>query len=49
MPEFVKPCAGCRPHPYQDAKYGKGVRVHTRDKDGNPNACTVCGKGGKHK
>lgn len=40
----LKPCK-CD-HPYQDAKYGKGKRLHNRvDKSANPTKwrCTVCG------
>lgn len=47
MSDFVRPCNPCKPNDFQDSKYGKNMRVHTRDKDGNPKACTVCGKGGK--
>ncbi len=36
----VKPC-DCK-HEYQDAKYGKGKRLHNATKDGW--RCCVCGK-----
>lgn len=29
-------------HPYQDRRYGKGVRIHNRTTDSY--RCTVCGK-----
>lgn len=29
-------------HPYQDAKYGPGQRVHNPTKDRNVTRCTVC-------
>ena len=29
---------------FQDNLYGKGVRAFTRNKDGEPCHCTVCGK-----
>jgi hypothetical protein len=30
-------------HPFQDAKYGEGMRLHTASKkDGEPPRCTVC-------
>lgn len=39
----IKPCT-CD-SPYQDKKYGKGLRVHNEKKDGGA-VCTVCGAGG---
>ena len=50
MPTIIAPCTDCRPHAFQDAEYGQGIRVHnTRPpKIGAgelPNVCTVCGKG----
>ena len=38
----------CKPHPFQDSKYGQNMRVHTPRKKAK-NAvqvwrCTVCGK-----
>lgn len=36
----------CQPHPYQDKKYGAGVRVMNETASGTPKTyrCTVCGK-----
>lgn len=36
---------GCKPHPFQDKEYGRGVRVHNvRGLGGNSGTrCTVCG------
>jgi hypothetical protein len=44
MADNVKPCPGCKPHAYQDEKYGKGVRVFTIRPEGKVGRCTVCGK-----
>jgi hypothetical protein len=37
---MIKACT-CN-NPFQDARYGKGMRVHTTDKK-NEEHCTVCG------
>jgi len=42
--DYVKPCHPCKPHPYQDEKYGKNVRAHTIRPEGKVGRCTVCGK-----
>jgi len=39
----IKKCDGCKPHAFQDEKYGKGVRVYT-GRAGTKKRCTVCGK-----
>jgi hypothetical protein len=38
-------CRNCKPHSYQDAKYGDHMRVHNGCKDGESQGyrCTVCG------
>jgi hypothetical protein len=43
---MTKPCQGCKPHAYQDVKYGRNVRVHniTVKRDPTVYRCTVCGK-----
>lgn len=35
----------CKPHPFQDVKYGKNKRAFTttRKQDGSVARCTVCG------
>lgn len=38
----IKACNGCKPHPYQDKKYGPGQRVHNTG--AKADKCTVCGK-----
>ena len=49
-PRILK-CEPCRPHPYQDATYGKNMRVHNpnlgegKTKLGDGWGCTVCSKG----
>lgn len=35
-------CRGCKPHAFQDKRYGRGVRVHNRSKQKGW-ICTVCG------
>jgi hypothetical protein len=37
---IVKACS-CS-HPVQDKLYGKGMRLHTEDKKGTEQRCTVC-------
>ena len=42
---MIQACQPCRPHPYQDQRYGKNQRVHTpfKTKAGVAMArCTVC-------
>ncbi len=41
---MIQKCDNCKPHAYQDQKYGLGMRVHTTDKHG-VNHCTVCHPG----
>ena len=41
---IVKPCLGCKPHAYQDNKYGDKLRVHNTTKSDKDKRCTVCGK-----
>lgn len=43
----IKLCVTCKPHPFQDKRYGKNRRVFNRrcNKGGNDEArCTVCSK-----
>lgn len=42
MTTVVKKCT-CT-HPYQDKKYGKGLRVMNSNKKGDTFRCTVCKK-----
>lgn len=37
-------CPTCKPHTYQDKKYGKNMRVHNVCKEHGKYRCTVCGK-----
>lgn len=37
----IKKCIPCKPHPYQDGKYGPQMRVWTT---GASHICTVCGQ-----
>lgn len=42
---MIKSCANCKPHAYQDSKYGKNMRVYTMGvKKEHKSKCTVCGK-----
>lgn len=41
---MIKECKGCTPHQFQDAKYGKGIRVVNPKVGGKGYSCTVCGK-----
>lgn len=48
MPVKIMRCT-CE-NKFQDAKYGKGKRVHNLDADGKEACCTVCGyEDGKRK
>lgn len=44
----IRKCEGCRPHEFQDTKYGKNMRVWTSVQGSKEKArkstCTVCGK-----
>ena len=47
-PTLASGKSDCRPHEYQDSKYGSGVRVGTPLRKSAPEArqtrrCTVCG------
>lgn len=43
--QMIKSCANCKPHAYQDSKYGKNMRVYTMGvKKEHKSKCTVCGK-----
>lgn len=45
-PGKVFACRPCKPHPFQDRRYGSNMRVHTPavKKAGGPGYfCTVCG------
>lgn len=37
----IKRCDPCKPHDFQDQKYGQNMRVYT---EGKKSTCTVCGK-----
>jgi hypothetical protein len=37
----IKLCPNCKPHPFQDERYGKNMRVMSTMKEGQ-NRCTVC-------
>ena len=41
---MIQECTPCKPHEFQDKRYGKGMRVHTPfTKSLQPMArCTVC-------
>jgi ribosomal protein L37AE/L43A len=44
---MILKCNECKPHPYQDQKYGEKMRVHNPkvSKNGIQQAtCTVCGR-----
>lgn len=41
-PTIIKFC-GCD-HEYQDKTYGKHMRVHNPNKQGDRHRCTVCGQ-----
>ncbi len=38
---MIYPCKVCRPHDYQDGRYGNDMRVHNQAQKGF--RCTVCG------
>ena len=42
---MVMECKNCKPHPFQDQKYGNRKRVHNKTKksEGTVYRCTVCG------
>lgn len=42
--KIAKNSHSCTPHPYQDKKYGPGVRVMNEKAEGKSYRCTVCGK-----
>ena len=44
MPAKILACKSCRPHAFQDEKYGVGMRLHnqTREQDGKVWRCSVC-------
>ncbi len=43
---MVKYCPNCKPHPFQDGRYGLNMRVHTptpgKRGGGDGGHCTVC-------
>ncbi len=40
----VLPCIGCKDHPFQDKRYGKGMRVMSSTAKENVYRCGVCSK-----
>lgn len=40
---MVTICSDCKPHKFQDARYGKNRRVMNLCKEGKSVRCTVCG------
>ena len=49
----IRMCIPCKPHAFQDERYGKNHRVHTTCQGSENKArkshCTVCGKQHEHK
>ena len=41
-PNKARKCVGCKPHEFQDQRYGPGMRMFTIGK--NKRTCSVCGK-----
>ena len=43
---MIKPCPTCKPHAFQDSRYGSKNRVMNRTAKKDPQVfrCTVCGK-----
>lgn len=39
---IVRGCPSCKPHEFQDTKYGKNQRVMNLAKGGDVGRCTVC-------
>ena len=44
---MIKKCPMCRPHEYQDKKYGDRMRVQNATKDDTTIRCSVCGSTNK--
>lgn len=40
---MIATCSPCKPHAYQDKKYGTNRRVMNSCKEGKSLRCTVCG------
>lgn len=40
----IKLCPNCKPHEYQDKRYGQNMRVYNESVTGKKKNCTVCGK-----
>lgn len=43
---IIRRCENCRPHEFQDRKYGLQMRVMNFKVKSNTYVCTVCGKAG---